>query len=233
MSIERFKLYHYPATRSARALWALYETAKCPVEVERVDLYAGDQYSSGYVAKNPNHNVPALDIHWADGRATTMVESAAIVLFLGDAFPEQGLAPPLGASAARADYLKMLFLAAAQIDMTLWQIRMHEHVLPKAEASAALIARYRRKFETEGEPQILERIADGGYICGEAFTMADCVYGHVVTWARGYGLAQNEAFRGYLSRLSKRRAFLKAFADAREFTLAPPEDSALRAKFTG
>ncbi len=233
MRIERFKLYHYPATRSARALWALYETTDRPVEIETVDLYGGAQYSSDYVAKNPNHNVPALDIFWSDGRMTSMVESAAIAAFLGDAYPEKQLAPPSAATPERADYQKMLFLAAAQIDMTLWQIRMHEHILPKAESSPALIARYRRKFEAEGAPQILERIAQGGFICGEAFTLADCVYGHIVTWARGYGLAQDDAFRGYLSRLSKRPAFLKAFADARQFNLQPPENSAMQQRFTG
>lgn len=233
MAIEKFRLYHYPASRSARALWALYEAADCAVEIEPVDLYAGAQYSSAYVEKNPNHNVPALDIHWAGGRMMTIVESCAIAAFLGDAYPEKRLAPSPGASPERADYLQMLFLAAAQIDMALWQIRMHEHILPKAEASDAMIARYRRKFEQECEPQILARISAGGYICGEEFTMADCIFGHTVTWARGYKLAQNEAFRGYLSRLSKRPAFLKAFADARQFTLAPPEDNAMRAKFTG
>lgn len=233
MSIRNFKLYHFPASRSARVLWALYELADCPVEVEHVDVYAGAQFAPEFLARNPNHAVPALDIQWADGRAMTMVESAGIVAFLGDAYPQKLLAPPPGDSPERADYMQMLHFLGAQVDMVLWQIRIHEHVLPKAESDAATIARYRKKMRTEIEPQILRRIEKGGFICGETFTVADCVAAHAVTWARGYAMAQDEAFRAYLSRCAKRPAFARAFADARQFQVEPPENAGLRTRFTG
>lgn len=233
MRIERLKLYHYPASRSARVLWALHEVADAPFDVEILDLYRGDQYADAYLARNPNHTAPALDIVWSDGAQKTLVESAAIVAFLGDAFPGKGVAPPADASIERADYMQMLVFAAASIDMALWQIRVQEHVLSADQRDEATIARYRRKMADEIEPQLLARLSSGGFICGPAFTLADCVVGHAVTWARGYGLAQDEAFRAYLSRCAKRPAFVKAFADARAFKLAPPDDSALRAKFTG
>ena len=233
MRITNLRLHHFAGSRSARVLWALHEVSEAPFDVVPVDLYSGDQYKDEFLRLNPNHAVPALDVAWSDGTRRTIVESAAIVAFLGDAFPDKGLAPPPGPSPARADYLQMLVFAAAHIDMALWQIRVQEHVLGPDERDEATIARYRRKMREEMEPQLLARIGAGGFVCGPAFTLADCVVGHIVTWARGYGLAQQDEFRAYLSRLSKRRAFLKAFADAREFTLAPPENSALRAKFTG
>ena len=40
------------------------------------------------------------------------------------------------------------------------------------------IARYRKKFETEVEPQLLARLEKTPYICGRAFTAADCIIGH-------------------------------------------------------
>ena len=52
-------------------------------------------------------------------------------------------------------------------------------------------------------------------------------------WARGYGLCKDDVFRGYLSRLSKRPAFVAAFADAREFVAAVSPEQALAARFTG
>jgi glutathione S-transferase len=52
-------------------------------------------------------------------------------------------------------------------------------------------------------------------------------------WARGYGLCQDEIFRGYLSKVSKRPAFAKAFADARAFERKPPDESELLEQFTG
>ncbi len=232
-SIRGLKLYHYPATRSARVKWILHEMVGDGFETVVTDLYAGVQYSDAFMAKNPNHNVPVLDIEFTDGRHMTMLESAAMVVFLADAYPEQKLAPAPGPSHERADYLQMLQFGAVTIDMMLWQIRIHEHVLPRAERDERTAQRYRSKFITEIEPQLAARLATGGYICGETFTAADCVIGHDVTWARGYGLCQDELFRAYLSRISKRPAFRAAFADAASFNPQPPKAPGGKVSFNG
>jgi glutathione S-transferase len=117
--------------------------------------------------------------------------------------------------------------------MMLWQIRIHEHVLSPEERDARTVARYRSKFALEVEPQLARRLEAAPYACGERFTAADCVVGHCVTWARGYGLCQGEVFRRYLSAVSKREAFRAAFADARRFTRELPEGATLAQKFTG
>ena len=231
--ISKLKLFHYPATRSARAKWILHETVGDGFETEPLDLYAGVQYSDEFMAKNPNHNVPVLDIAFDDGTHMTMLESAAMVAFLADAYPDKQLAPPPGASRERADYLQMLLFGATTMDMMLWQIRIHEHVLPRAERDERTVARYRNKFITEVEPQLADRLQHGGFICGDAFTAADCVIGHDVTWARGYGLCQDEVFRAYLSRISKRPAFRAAFADAGSFNPQPPSVPGGKVSFNG
>lgn len=76
---ERLRLYHYPATRSARVKWVLHETVGDAFETIPLDLYAGAQYAPGYVAINPNHNVPLLEIDFADGGSMRMLESAGMV----------------------------------------------------------------------------------------------------------------------------------------------------------
>ena len=83
--ISKLKLFHYPATRSARVKWILHETVGDGFETEPLDLYAGVQYSDAFLAKNPNHNVPVLDIAFDDGTHMTLLESAAIVIFLAAA----------------------------------------------------------------------------------------------------------------------------------------------------
>jgi len=233
MNIQQLKLYHYPATRSARVKWALHEVVGDAFEVERVALYDGQQYSAEYLRRNPNHGVPVLEITWDNGDTQVMLESAAMVAFLADAYPDKQLAPPPGASPARADYLQMLHFGSTWMDMMLWQIRIHEHVLTADQRDPRSVARYRSKFATEVEPQLAQRLEAGPFICGAAFTAADCVVGHSVTWARGYGLCRDEVFRNYVSRLSKRPAFASAFADAREFSPEVPQDTALVARFTG
>ena len=85
--IRALTLFHYPATRSARVKWILHETVGESFTTEPLDLYAGVQYSDEFMAKNPNHNVPVLDVEFDDGSHMSMLESAAMVAFLADAYP--------------------------------------------------------------------------------------------------------------------------------------------------
>lgn len=228
----RLVLHHFPATRSARVLWALHETVGDGFEVRAVDLYRGEQYRPDYLAKNPNHNVPVLEVFLDDGTVHRILESVALVEWLVDAHPEKGLAPLPGSGLERADYLQMLHFAGTWMDMMLWQVRVHEHLLAPEEADPRTVARYRSKFMREVEPQLRTRLERHPYICGETFSGADIVLGHDVAWARGYGLCQDDVFRGYLSRVSKRPAFARAFADARQFDPRPPAPVA-PGKFSG
>ncbi len=68
-----------------------------------------------------------------------MLESAAMAAFRADAYPDTGPAPPPGASPERADYLQMLHFGSTWMDMMLWQVRVHEHVLPQDKP---LVARF-------------------------------------------------------------------------------------------
>jgi glutathione S-transferase len=232
MPIRHLKLYHYPASRSARAKWMLHEVVGDAFEVEKVDLYGAAQYSPEFLRLNPNHGVPVLEITWDTGAVQRLIESAAMVAFLADAFPDAGLAPLPGATPERADYLQMLHFGSTWMDMMLWQIRAHEHVLPDEARDPRTVLRYRSKFREEVEPQLAARLERAPFACGERFTAADCVVGHTVFWARGYGLCRDEVFRRYISHLSKRPAFAAAFADAREF-VADAAGRPLSARFTG
>ena len=232
MPIQHLKLYHYPATRSARVKWMLHEVVGDNFDVAKIDLYAAAQYAPEYLRLNPNHCVPVLEITWDTGAKQIMLESAAMVAFLADAYPDAGLAPPADASPRRADYLHMLHFGSTWMDMMLSQVRIHEHVLPEPERDRRTVVRYRKKFREEVEPQLAARLEQTQFICGDAFTAADCVMGHTVFWARGYGLCRDEVFRRYISLVSKRPAFVAAFADAREFV---PDASQypIAARFTG
>jgi glutathione S-transferase len=233
MKITNLKISHFPATRSTRVLWAAHEVADCPIEVEKIELYRGQQYTPEFLLRNPNHAVPVLDITWEDGSVQTIVESAAMVVFLADAFPSAGIAPTDMASPARADYLQMIQFGATQADMMLWQVRIHEHVLPGDQRDDRTIARYRAKFRDEIEVQLAARLSQHDFICGDTFSAADCVIGHCVTWARGYGMCQDRLFRAYISRIAKRPAFQAAFADAAGFDPKPPEGAAIENGFSG
>jgi glutathione S-transferase len=234
MRISDIELYHYPATRSARVKWLLHELVGDEFKVNRIDLYSLEAYSPDYLRLNPNHNVPFIRFRTADGELVTAVESGAILTLLADAFPERQLAPkPAPLSAERADYLQTLYFGAAAVDMMLWQIRIHEHVLLEAQKDFRTIARYRKKFVGEVEPQLAARLERGGFICGSAFSAADCMIGHGVLWAKAYGLCTGVVFDRYVGRLAEHEAFAKAFADRSEIVLQVPPDAPVLHAFTG
>lgn len=80
----------------------------------------------------------------------------------------------------------MLYFGASWMDMVLWQVRVHEHLLTDDDKDPRTIKRYR-----------------------------------------------DEIFRSYISRVSKRPAFVKAFADAHAFQVEAPDGSTLLERFTG
>lgn len=219
--IEHLKLFHSPATRSARVRWLLAEL-ELPCELVPVNLMAGEQYDPAFLALNPNHSVPVLQITRSDGSVQTLVDSGGILAFLADAYPEKGLLPPPGDSPARAEALQMLHFGAGWMDMMLWQIRLHGQLLPPEQRDPRTAERYRSKLQAEVEPQLAERLGVRAHIAGEAFSAADCVIGHNLLWARSYGLCTSRVFSRYLARLSRRPAFALAFEDAGSVNLNPP-----------
>ncbi len=235
MKFTRLKLYHYPATRSARVKWLLHELLGDDVDVEVVPLYDCVQYSPEYLERNPNHNVPTLEFTLDNGEHRMMLESGAMVALLADIFPEKVLAPaPDVFSLERADYLQMLHFATTSMDMMLWQIRIHTHLLGN-DSDDKTISRYRNKFTQEVEPQLTSRLGEHHYICGTRFSAVDCVMGPNVNWAKAYGLCQDAVFSEYIRRVSERPAFVKAYSDRADFSLQPPDEkrAAWQANFTG
>ncbi len=224
MNFKRLKLYHFPATRSARVKWLLHELLDDDFDVEVVPLYDCAQHSPEYLEKNPNHNVPSLEITLENGERRIMLESGAMVALLADLFPERGLAPACGVfSVERVDYLQMLHFATTSMDTVLWQIRIHTHLLG-SDGDEKMIVRYRNKFTQEVEPQLKARLGEHPYICGTRFSAVDCVMGPNVNWALAYGLCQDPVFSQYIDRLSERPAYVKAYSDRSDFSLALPED---------
>jgi hypothetical protein len=49
LQIESLRLYHFPATRSARAKWILYETVGDAFETVVIDLYKRAQYRPEFI----------------------------------------------------------------------------------------------------------------------------------------------------------------------------------------
>ena len=103
------KFYCAPWSRASGVFWLLEELGQ-PYEIEIVDIRAPGGVPESYREIQPNKKVPAID---HDG--TVVTERAAICIYLGDAFPEAGLAPPIG-DKARAGYLTWLVYCDSVFD---------------------------------------------------------------------------------------------------------------------
>ncbi|HEX4098243.1 MAG TPA: glutathione S-transferase N-terminal domain-containing protein, partial [Caulobacteraceae bacterium] len=104
--------YHAPNTRSGSIRWLLEELG-APYDVELVDIRAPDGAPESYRAIQPNNKAPAI-VH--DGVA--IHERSAICIYLCDAFPAAGLAPPIG-DPRRGPYLSWLVYNDAVIEPVL------------------------------------------------------------------------------------------------------------------
>ena len=101
-----YRLYWCPGA-SSLAPMALLEEAAVDCEMIEVDAPAGEHRTAGYREIHPLELIPALRL--PDGR--TVFESAGIVMYLADRFPQAGLASD-PASDQRALYNQWLFYLA-------------------------------------------------------------------------------------------------------------------------
>ena len=86
---DEIVFYTNPQSRGAMTHWMLEEIG-CPYRVE-VKAFGPDMKTPDYLAINPMGKVPAI-VH---GRRV-VTETGAILCYLADAFPQAGLAPPIG-----------------------------------------------------------------------------------------------------------------------------------------
>ena len=81
------KLYYSARTRAFTSLWMMEEVGQ-PYEIERVDIRAPGHPTDAYKRINPMGKLAGFQ----DGECA-MGETAAILLYVADKFPQTGLAP--------------------------------------------------------------------------------------------------------------------------------------------
>lgn len=170
-SDRNLTLFHWAPSRSMTARWMLEEVGE-PYDIELVDITKGA--SADYLAVNPMGKVPAL--RHGD---TIVTETAAICCHLADAFPDSGLAPPVG-DPRRGPYLKWLFYGPSCVEPAMVHKAMG---WPDASRSTLGWGSYDDVIAV-----LRNAVAGRRYIVGETFTAADVVIGAGIAWGLQFKL---------------------------------------------
>src|SRR5215469_8338723 len=145
------KLYGFAGTRSQRALWGLKEV-DADFEFISVNLLEGEHKRPEYLRINPAGKVPVL----IDGDRV-IPESAAIVLYLADKYPEKALLP--ADLDERAQAYRWTLFAVTELEQPLWRITRHSFLYPPEKRSPAEIELAREDFRTMAA--VLDRHLEG------------------------------------------------------------------------
>lgn len=190
--------YHAPMSRSGTTRWLLEELG-VEFKLEIVDIRAEGGVPERYRAIQPNKKVPAID---HDGVIVT--ERAAIAAYLCDAFPEAGLAPPIG-DPMRGPYLTWLVYVDSVVDPCFtakglgWTYENRGVAFGSFDDMA-------RNLETT--------LSARPYAAGDRFTAADVSLATAVHWGLELNklLPDRPVFRAYLDRCITRPAFQRVLA---------------------
>jgi glutathione S-transferase len=190
-------LHHAPQSRSSRIIWLLEELG-APYQLVITDIPRMDGSGASDPGNpHPDKKVPALV---DDGVLVT--ESAAIVLYLTDAFPDAKLGPRVG-DPLRGPYLSWLAYYAG----------VAEPVVTIGFAGLADHPHLRRSFRGSEQvgARVLAALGAGPYLLGERFSGADLLFASMAQWAR-HTLPADPLVEAWLARVNARAALARAMA---------------------
>ena len=201
------EVHHLNNSRSQRVLWMLEELG-IDYRMELVDIRGDKGAPEDYRRIQPNKKVPAID---HDGVVVT--ERGAISIYLGDAFPQAGLAPKIGEK-DRAAYLTWLVYCDAVFDPAVaaraqgWKYESNSFSFGSFEDMVA---------------NVEKRLNTSKFAAGERFTAADVMLaGNIAYVMQQKWLPERPAFIDYLARTTERPAAKRAQAKDMEMAKAVP-----------
>ncbi len=194
MSTE-LRLYTNPQSRGNVVNWMLEEIGE-PYEMEILD-YGPPMKSPDYLAIHPMGKVPALQ-----HGDVFVTETAAILCYLADVFPEAGLAP---APEHRGDYYRWMFFASGCL----------EPATSNHAAGWDPVPEMQPRFGYGSYELTLSVLADAlkgkQYLVGDRFSAADVLVGAYLGFSMEFDIVEKRPeFTAYCDGLNSRPAALRA-----------------------
>ena len=192
---DEIVFYHNPRSRAQMVHWML-EEAGAPYRIVPIDFEKGEHKTPSFLALNPMGKLPTI-VH----RGIVVTETAAIIAYLADIFPQAALAPAIG-DPLRGAYYRWLFFGAGCFKPALLDEMMKRPPPPQKTAvgwgSYGVVV---AAFKTA--------LAKGPYLLGDKFSAADVYVGSQIRWAMMFGapgLKGEKVFDDYVARLNARPA---------------------------
>jgi len=175
-------------------------------DYQLVDFARGDARSPEFLAFNPAGKVPAIQ----DGDLV-LLESAAIVTYLGDKFSSSGLVPPV-TTTERAKYEQWSYFTLCELEQPLWTISKHKFALPREQRVPEIINTAAWEFQ-QAARLVSMGLGDGDYILGEQFSAADILLAQTLFWGTICKLPLEQGnLEAYVQRAMARPALARALA---------------------
>lgn len=190
---ESLVLYSFAdVDRSGKVRWLAAELGIDVVE-ERVGY--GAHRAEPYIGLNPLGQIPTVQF-----RGDVLTESTAICHTLAEAWAEPRLSVTPGAP-ERRQFLYWLAVFGETLEARLVECSVSRAGILGPEYFALHERGLRRKLAV-----VAEQLPESGWLCGEAFTLADIVAGYNLRLAVQCDLVSEAALNPYLSRLRARPA---------------------------
>jgi glutathione S-transferase len=152
-----------------------------------------------YLAINPMGKIPAIVHH-----DVAITETAAIIAYLAEAFPEAGLAPSLH-SPLRGTYHRWMYFAAGPLEMGIMNTAMGLDVPAGRERMAGYGTFSLLQDVTE------KLVAGAPYILGDEFSAVDVYLGSQIGFGMMFKAVEpRPAFVDYVKRIHARPAAMRA-----------------------
>ena len=192
---NRITLFYSPQTR-ASGIRVILEELGAPYDLTVMNMKIGENREPEFIAVNPLGKVPTIRHH-----GTVITEQVAIAIYLGDLFPEAGLAPPVN-DPQRGTYLRWLVYYAACFEPAVMdKFAQHE----PADPIQSVYGDFDSMLRT-----LEAALADGPWILGERMSVADVLWGIALNWTMMFKLVpERPVFREFADRVTARPAFIK------------------------
>lgn len=178
--------FYYARGTCALASHIALEQAGAPYEAVRIDFKTQQQRSPEYLRLNPKGRVPALVTERG-----VLTETPALLQYIGQSFPQAGLAPLDDAFLlAKMNEFNSYLCSTAHIAHA---HRMRGYRWVDAENKAAIEAMQKKVPQSVGEcfALIEEHMLQGPWVLGERYSTSDPYLFTLARWLEGDGVDVN------------------------------------------